>query len=166
MRRIRYLVLAALGVFAALPVARVYTSGAPWVEKMEIRNNDLIGLQGRGVPGTQIGIYYRQRNFTQGCAPSIDFVACVKHGNINTDFWFENFELCDWLFDGNPIQLGSAVVTGGGTWRLQGLDTQVLPGVAQGGWPTCASGVLTQIELHSQYGNISVPEVVYLQMRE
>src|SRR5262245_23939158 len=163
MRRIRYLVLAALGVFAALPVARVYTSGAPWVEKMEIRNNDLIGLQGRGVPGTQIGIYYRQRNFRPGCCAAdecLDLASCV----VSLPFDVEGFELCAWLFNGNPIALGTTVVTAAGTWRLQGLDTQVLPGSAAG--RTCATGVLTQVELNSQYGNVSVPELVYLQMRE
>src|SRR5262245_41531711 len=120
MRRLRYLVLAALGVFAALPVAQVYTSGEPWIEKMELRNNDLTALQGKGVPGTQISVYYKQRNFRQG------------------DSWLA---WCDWLNQGNEILYGSAVVGGAGTWRLQG-DTQVLPGAADG---TCASGVLTQI---------------------
>jgi hypothetical protein len=40
----------------------------------------------------------------------------------------------------------------------------VLPGASAGG--TCDTGVLTQIELHSEYGDVSVPEVVYLQMVE
>jgi hypothetical protein len=157
MRRIRYLALAALGVFAALPVAHVYTSGAPWVEKMEIRNNDLVGLQGRGVPGTQIGVFYRQRNFKQGCYCDADIacaVACVVGGAV--------FEWCGWLFNGGAIFLGSTVVSGAGTWRLQELDTQVLPGTAAG--RTCATGVLTQIELQSQYGNVSVPNVKGLDM--
>src|SRR5262245_16445905 len=109
MRRIRYLVLAALGVFAALPVAQVYTSGAPWIQKMELRTNDLVALEGRGVPGTAIDIYYRQRNFKQGiasggagCGPL--FPLC--------------FEWCDWLNGGNAIRLGSAQATAAGSWRL------------------------------------------------
>jgi hypothetical protein len=145
MRRIRYLALAALGVFAALPVARVYTAGAPWIDRMEIRDNDLVGLRGRGVPGTQIDIYYRQRNFRQGVFYCLPPATCITFG------W------CDWLNGGNALYLGSPQVSGAGTWQLGGLDLQVLPGVAQG--PTCATGVGTQIELRSQYGDVSVPEI-------
>jgi hypothetical protein len=138
MRRIRYLVLAALGAFAALPVGRVYTSGAPWIQKIELRDNDLAGLRGMGIPGTHIDIYYRQRNFRPGVL-------------------VEPFGWCGWLNGGNALYLGSAQVSGTGTWQLQGLDTQVLPGEAAG--RTCATGVLTQIELRSQYGDVSVPEL-------
>jgi hypothetical protein len=70
---------------------------------------------------------------------------------------FEYFEWCGWLNGGNALPLGSTQVGGSGTWALQGLDTQVLPGEAAG-W-TCATGVLTQIELRSQYGDFSVPEL-------
>src|SRR5262249_46239184 len=66
MKRLRYLFLAALAGFAALPVTQVYTSGAPWIQKLEVRNNDLTAVQGKGVPGTAMNVYYRQRNFKEG----------------------------------------------------------------------------------------------------
>src|SRR5262245_44439914 len=145
MRRMRYLALAALGVFAVLPVAKVYTVGAPWIERMEIRNNDLSALQGRGVPGTIIDVYYRQRNFRQGFPATAPL-----------------FEWCGWLLGGNALRLGTTQVTEAGTWRLQGLDAQVLPAEVEG--RTCATGVLTQIEVRSQYGDVSVPDVQNLNL--
>src|SRR5262245_47226017 len=144
MRRMRYLALAALGVFAALPEAKVYTVGAPWIERIEIRNNDLSALQGRGLPGTIIDIWDRQRNFKQGFPTTAPL-----------------FEWCNWL-QGTALRLGGATVTAAGTWRLQGLDRQVLPAEVDG--RTCGTGVLTQIELRSQYGDVSVPDVQNLNL--
>jgi hypothetical protein len=144
MKRMRYLALAALGVFVALPVAKVYTVGAPWIERIEVRNNDLSALQGRGVPGTVIEVRYQQRNFRQGFSTGTPL-----------------FEWCGWLLP-NALPLGTAVVTAAGTWRLQGLDRQVLPAEVEG--RTCATGVLTHIELHSEYGDVSVPEVQNLNL--
>jgi hypothetical protein len=168
-RRIRYLVLAALGVFAALPVAKVYTVGAPWVEKMEIRTNDLVGLQGKGVPGTNILVYYKQRNFIQGCswdssAAPDDTASChiPAPKPLKGAAW--RFTWCDWLANGTALYLGSAVVNGAGTWQLQWPGTQVLPGAVTG--RTCSTGVLTEIFLYSQYGDVSAPEMQYLQVDE
>src|SRR5262245_24041030 len=145
MRRIRYLLLAALGVFAALPVARVYTSGAPWIERIELRSNDLKALHGKGVPGTVIDIKIRQRNFRQGSPTTAPL-----------------FQWCAWLLGGQALSLGTATVNSLGTWQLTGLDWQVLPGEAAG--RTCATGVLSQLELHSQWGDVLVPNLTNLNM--
>jgi hypothetical protein len=149
-------VLAALGVFAALPVAKVYTSGAPWIERIELRTNDLKELHGRGVPGTAVDVYYRQRNFKQGCTSCSEPIeTCLVCAALP-------FEWCSWLNGGNAIFLGSTQVNPLGTWQLLDRDLQVLPGNAAG--RTCATGVLTQIELRSQYGDFSVPDVMSVDM--
>jgi hypothetical protein len=150
MKRLRYLFLAALAGFAVLPVAQVYTSGAPWIQKLEVRNNDLAAVQGKGVAGTAINIYYRQRNFKEGYWD-------VSEPGVDPFSW------CSWLNNGNAIYLGSAVVDAYGNWRLQGLDTQIMPPLTGGN--QCGSGLLTEFQLQSAYG-VAVPDIKWLNVRK
>ena len=50
MKRVRYVLLAGLGMFLALPTARIYTATAPWVTQLQLDGSNLVGVSGRASP--------------------------------------------------------------------------------------------------------------------
>ena len=139
MSRSRLLVLTALFGFAATPVTRVYTAGPPMVDKMQILFNDLQALQGVGVPGTELTVRARQRNFREGTPRDAA----------------DPFDWCAWKNNGNPIILGSTVVDANGLWTLDDLDLAILPSVADG--DSCGGGLRTELLIDSPFGPGTAP---------
>ncbi len=147
MRSVRSIALAALVALAAAPVPRVYTATAPMVDKLVVRHNDLLSLEGHGVPGTFLTVRYRQRNFIEG----------------STGDAANAFQWCAWKNGGNALPLGSAVVDSYGRWQLGGTDLQILPSYPDGS--ACGGGLKTELLVESAYGDAWAPEGHWLNLR-
>jgi len=66
MKRVRYVLLAGLGLFLALPTARIYTATAPWVTQLELNGSNLVGVVGKGIPGQVVMPLLQQATFAPG----------------------------------------------------------------------------------------------------
>jgi len=130
MKRIRYILLAGLGVFLALPAARIYTATAPWVTSLKLEGSNLVAVYGRGIPGQVVTPLLQQATFAPG-AP----------GDL-----YNPWKFCSCVNGCNPYHLSAYPVSvdGWGNWRVEGFNYRVFPTYPTGG---CPGVVMSAIDL-------------------
>jgi hypothetical protein len=148
MNRIRYTIAAMVGFLVTAPMATVYTAGPPTVSNFSIADvtngGVLTEVDGsHGVPGDVVRVGYVQRNFNEGVPGAAT----------------DPFAWCAWKNGGNEITLGWATVNQFGDFALPNLSTQVYP---TNPTDVCASGLMTQIITHSNFGPSTVPVLHWL----
>lgn len=131
MNRLRILLAAALTAMMALPTGRVFTAGPPTFDKVTITGNDLVQIDGRGLPGSVFQVFAKQRNFKEGVAD---------------DETGDPFQQCQWKNNGNAYTLGTATVAADGKWTLPIAPTNQLQafGSTVGG-DACGAGLRTDL---------------------
>ena len=138
--------LAVLAV-ATAPVGTVYPAGAPRIAYVHIQNGLAVRLSGRGVPGTALTVFVRQRHFVEG----------------RLDDASDPFSWCNAPGDGVRFGLGGATVGADGSWTLAGLTLPVVPVAAAPS--SCAGGLRTEFLVDSGFGPGVAPEATWLNLR-
>ena len=134
MYRSRLVGILVLGVALAALLGRavtVFSIGArPLIYRVTVNNNDLDSVEGIGIPGRLLKLWYKQRNFREGNESGSDA-----------------FKWCAWKNHGNAVLLGSVVVGPDGTWRLDHLhDPNTVSMFPAGPSPaSCLGGLYTQL---------------------
>ncbi|HLY39502.1 MAG TPA: hypothetical protein VKU61_15765 [Candidatus Binatia bacterium] len=130
MKRVRYVLLAGLGMFLALPTARIYTATAPWVTSLELDGSNLVGVVGKGIPGQVVTPLLQQATFAPG-APG-----------DTTNPW----RFCSCVNGCNPYFLSAYPITvdSYGNWAVKNINYRVFPTYPTSG---CPGAVMSAIDL-------------------